>query len=151
MIRGISFEIPQTISINLSKILGDIDIKKYYWVNIENQSEIYDPKLGMDFFDRFYYNGEEFYQKIQLNHYIVFLKLEAFWNNMGFIDIHTYDAFQESSCQLVILIYDCEFVEIYSKDKNDLINIYQNAKINNYQNIQYITDVNDKRSVFDVL
>ena len=61
------------------------------------------------------------------------------------MNISTYKAFQASECQLIFLVYDCEFVEIFSKNKIDIENLYNNAIKNRYKDVIYITDENDGR------
>ena len=59
--------------------------------------------------------------------------------------MHTYDDFLNGDCQLVLLIYDCEFVEIYVKYKAIVRALYENALSNKYTEVEYITDSNDAR------
>lgn len=151
MIRGVSFQIPQITTNVLWRILNKVDISKYSWYNVSNQSEIWDEHLEYDFFDKNHYSGNDFLKHIKFNHYIIFLKLQAYLDNYEFNDIHTYDEFYKSDCQMLILISDCEFVEIYSKNENEIKAIFKNAISNLYKNIQYITDANDMRTVMDIL
>ncbi|MCQ4114245.1 DUF2691 family protein [Ruminococcus sp. zg-921] len=148
--RGISFKITNHNNI-LYQILNCIDIKKYVWYNIENQNESWENTSKNDLFDSSYYDGENFLKCIQSNHFVVFLKLQAYFENCKFFDIHTYNDFIKSDCQLILLVYDCSSVEIYSKDVNDITAIYNNALKNNYLDINFITDNNDMRKTFDLL
>lgn len=151
MIRGVSFHIPQMRGTVLWQMLSCINIEQYCWYNIESQNEVWTDTPGNVFFEAGYYDGKRFLQQIQLDSYIVFLKLQAYFEDSKFFDIHTYNDFQESDCQLLLLIYDCEFVDIYAKDQDIIKSIYENALINNYTEVEYITKNNHVRTKLDVL
>lgn len=151
MFNGVSFKIPQTTSNILWQILRCIDIEKYRWYNIESQNEVWDSPLGDIFFEKELYDGKSFLKLINLNHYIVFLKLQAYLENGCFYDIHSYAEFETSDCQLLLLIYDCQSVEIYAKDQEVIKDVYENALTNRFTEVQYITESNDSRTKMDVL
>lgn len=152
MIRGVFFRIPQTADMKvLSHILRNVHVEKYKWYYIEEQSEVWEDYEGGEFFDKNYYEGNSFLQLIQSENYIIFLKLQAYFDNNGFYDIHTYEDFQNSKCQILILITDSDIVDIYVKEPMIAKDIYQNAKSNNFLDIRYITDSNDDRRKMDVL
>lgn len=132
-------------------MLKCIDVKKYNWYNIINQCEVWQNYNGGVSFEKEYYDGKRFLQNIMSEYYIIFLKLQAYFNNGKFSTIHTYKDFQESDCQLLLLIYDCEYVDIYSKDITDLNLLYENALKNNYTETGYITENNDGRTKMDIL
>lgn len=50
-----------------------------------------------------------------------------------------------------MLIYDCEFVEIYSKNEDITQTIYSNAINKKFDDVTLITDLNDNRQRFDIL
>lgn len=151
MYRGVSFKIPQVNSNVLWNILGCIDLNKYFWKCIDTQSEIWTNKTNEAFFSDEYYSGEQFTKRIRSDYYIVFLKLEAYYKIDDFNDIHTYEDFINSDCQILFLINDCEFVEIYIKNHKDMVAIYRNANKMNFENVRYITEKNDGRVKMDVL
>jgi len=144
-IRGVSFKIEQKVSCVLWDIFKCIDVKKYFWYNIEAQDEIWASNLKDDFFQENLYSGEDFLSKIQEDHFVIFLKLQAYYDSEPLYNISTYKAFQASECQLIFFVYDCEFVEIFSKNKIDIENLYNNAIKNRYKDVIYITDENDDR------
>lgn len=150
MIRGVSFKVLPSSNV-LYQVLGCIDIEKYCWHNIDSQNEAWDSPQGALFFEKDYYNGKSFLKHIISKHFIVFLKLQAYFENGIFFDIHTYEDFKRSDCQLLLLIYDCKSVDIYAKDQIIIKDIYENALINNYTEVEYITDSNDGRTKMDVL
>ena len=151
MIRGVYFEIQQTTYSDLWQILKCIEIEKYNWYNIDSQNEVRHPPFGELFFKTDYYDGKSFSQLIHSNHYIIFLKLQAYFPNGEQFDIHTYEEFQKSDCQLLLLIADSVFVYIYAKDQNLIKSIFDNASINKYTAVKYITESNDSRTKMDVV
>lgn len=154
MNRGVSFKVSQENDNILWKILNCINIKKYNWFNIKNQNESWhriDNFVDKPFLENVFYNGESFAEQIQKNHYIIFLKLEAYEGYSDFYDIHSYEEFQKNSCKLLLLMYDCDFVEIYAKEQYIIYEIYKNAQRNNFMEIKYICDTNDERKTMDVL
>ena len=62
-----------------------------------------------------------------------------------------YNDYIKSDCQLILLVHDCEYVELYSKDQYTINLIYQRAAANGYKEIEYIMDNNDGRKVLDIL
>lgn len=151
MIRGIRFIIPQLTTNTLWKIFKNTDIATYNWYNIEEQNEVWTNPGGKDFFDSEYYTGESFQEKIKLDHFIVFLKLQAYKKGGVFSSIHTFSEFKESECQVLLLAFDCEFVEIYVRDIELAGMICENARAEHFESIEYITDDNDDRTILDVM
>lgn len=152
MYRGVSFEVSQSGNEKiLTEILNGIDVEKYSWFYVDNQSEALSDLSGADFFDREKFDGAEFSKYIQKPHYVMFLKLQAYDDDNGFSDIQTYEEFFESSCKLLVLINDCNFVEIYAKENEIAEAIYKNALAQNFQNVEYITDDNDSRKEMNVI
>lgn len=148
---GVSFEIPQVTNSVLWNILGVIDISKYSWYCDRKQTEVWDEAHERDFFAYTYYDGEQFSKHIQSNHRIVFLKLQGHTTMQDFSSIQTYNEFVHSDCQIIVLIYDCENVEIYIKNVVELEAIYERVKASGYQNIEFIDDKNLERKKMDVI
>ena len=152
MIRGVSFEV-STIQNVLYKILNCIKPEKYCWYNIESQYEDWSSTEETYFLEEDYYDGESFSRQIfleHLEHFIIFIKLQAYFENSEFQDIHTYDEFKNSDCQLLLLIYDCYYVNIYAKDESVISDLYENAIMNEFEEVKYITDSSDERTKMDV-
>lgn len=149
-IRGVSFRIEQKLSCVLWNILKCIDIKKYYWYIINSQNEIWDSSLNNNFFELDIYDGESFFDRIHNDHRVIFLKLQAYLDYSDFSNISTYKDFYKSTCLFLFLLYDCEFVEIYSKNDDITRLLYNNAKKNRYKDVIYITDKNDGRVGMDI-
>ncbi len=151
MIRGLSFKISQGISNPLFNILAGVDAEKYYWFCVPNQEEVWDTDSNLPFFKKAGYNGREFTDLIKLDCNIIFLKLQAYISKSEYSNISTYDEFIKSDCQLLLLVYDCIFAEIYCKN-TDITKAIYNSKINKrYSDVAFITDSNDNRYKFDIL
>ncbi len=149
MIKGVSFRIPQTKTNTLWNILKCIDVKNYIWHNILSQTEVWCDS-NESIFEKHLIEGEDFEKAIQKDHYVVFLKLQAYLTENPFVNIHTYEQFSASDCQIMVLVYDCEFVEIFIKDMRIIENVYKNALVCDYMDLKYITDQNDGRSIMDL-
>lgn len=153
MIRGIAFRCPRIGDTLLQEILDGINIFKYNWYSINEQNEAwtYANDYEEEFLEKVRYEGECLQKIIQKKHYIVFLKMEAYSEVTNIYNVHSYEQFQNSNCKMIILIYDCEYVEIYAKEQGDINILYENAKDKEFVEIEYITDTNDMRMIMDVL
>ena len=149
MKRGISFKIPQEKTNILWKILGGIDIAKYWWYNIISQTEIWGVSDFEDFLED-HYRGKDFAEHIQNEHFVLFVKLQAYASHSNFQNIPSFEEYIESDCQIVLLINDCEFVEIYAKDQTVVESLFFNAQRNGFKLIRYLTDETDTRTTLNV-
>ena len=149
MIRGICFCVPNGCPKLFEKILHDIDIIKYTWENIENDNQVYRLNKNNDFlFTKPFYTGYEFKKLISSNNYYsIFVHLHAYFTN-ELLKIDSYYDFLNSKCQMIILLTDSIFVEVYCKDVTIIQTLKQNAKKNSFKDIRYITDKNDTRDKF---
>ena len=150
LLRGISFEIPNDIGISLYNMLSDIDVKKINWYIEQRQSEVLTGDGEEYFFTKSVYNGNDFFNMIKNKLYLIFLKLYGY-QGTHINTVHSFEDFKRHNCRLLILINDCKFVEIYASNMDDIKKLYGAAERNNYQEIRFITDINDKRVRFDVL
>lgn len=152
MIKGVSFRIEQCEHEKvLFKIFQFIDVKKYNWYNVLDQNEVWKNFEGEKCLKEEYYSGNEFENVINSEHYVLFLKLQAYQKTVNYQNLHTYKEFAEDNCQLLVLVSDSEFVEIYAKELPVLKNIYGFAEQNAFFDMEYITDDNDSRTVFNIL
>lgn len=147
---GVSFEIQQGVSDILFQILSCINVKSFNWYNISSQDEVWDDFQSNAFFEKDFYDGETFLKHIKMKHYIISLKLQGYKDSSKFFDIHTYEEFLDSDCKIIVLIYDCEYVEIFSKDITITQSIYKNALLANFKNVKIITEENNYRTILDV-
>jgi len=144
--KGISFKIENKYDTILDKILKNIDCDSYNWYITED--EIYKEKGNILLTGQLYTNRE--FKTIIKNekHYVVFANIQLYFNSSKIKKIATYEDFINSDCQLILLVTDNIFVDIYVKEKKILKQIYQNALKNEFDDIKYITNDNDIRKVF---
>lgn len=150
-IKGISFQIRQGETDSLQKILDGINVDKLFWYNINSQNEVWSLDKKDVFFKNEYYSGKNFYNQIKQPHHIIFLKLQAYCTEEICKNIETYNNFMTSNCVLLLLIYDCEFVEIYAKDPTMIQTFYKSALKYDFRNIAFITAENDGRTRMNIL
>lgn len=145
---GIEFKIPNRHGNYLKQILNNIDSTNYMWDIAED--EVYTTK-DMEFLfpqETTTLSNAKFVDIIsQESYYTVFVNIKMYEKEDNVV-INNYDDFVKSSCILVLLITDNEFVEIYSKDTNILKTINDNAVKNGFSDINYITEENFKRKEF---
>lgn len=151
MIRGLSFKISQGISNPLFNILAGVDAEKYSWFCVPNQEEVWDTDSNLPFFKKADYNGREFADLIKRDCNIIFLKLQAYISKSEYFNISSYDEFIKSDCQLLLLVYDCIFAEIYCRNTDITKAIYNSIINKRYSDVAFITDSNDNRYKFDIL
>ncbi len=146
MIRGIQFQIQNGFEKIFKFIFTDIDVNKYNWINIESDDQVFNLNDNNFLFTQLTYTGNEFKKIISKNnYYAVFVNLQAF-SSKCFNAITTYGEFINSDCEIILLITDSIFVDIYAKDFKIIEVIKKNAYKNGFSNIRYITDENDTRT-----
>lgn len=154
MIRGISFEIPNQYGQYLKEIFEEIPIDTYFWqVNYEDIFKKTDDqgKLLDLFPNDSFLDGKKLKEIInEPEYYVIFLAMIASKKELdNIIYINNYNDFLDSDFEILIDIYDNSYVCIYCKDKSILKIFETNALKNNYKNISYITDENDKYNFCD--
>lgn len=149
--RGISFKTKNCID-------NKDFIKIFHGINLSN----YRVKL----------NCEEFYNLdgslIEIDEFIEYDKFCEFFNEFDFYTVFLemfvyktsetkkielpidYKGYLKSSCEMVMFIHDSVFVEIYSKNKENIKQIMKNIFDARYCDKSYITDENDSRTKFRV-
>lgn len=127
------------------KIFPNSIAKKYDWYVIDGQNDAWDSCMEHLLFDRAVYDGSAFYETVQQEHFVIFLKLQAYFPNEPFVEILSYDDFRKSKCQLLLLINDCTQAELYIKDNTVIENTYQQLLRNGFCNVRYLDDSNDRR------
>lgn len=138
MIRGIRFEVPHERFAVLHLITNDINIKKYFWILVEEDVH----REWENYFKKDRYSGSEFEFAIKdENCYAVLLNLQAYMNKKDFTKIRSYNDFE-----LIIFINDNTRVDIYAKDLGLIEIIKSNAEQNKFEDIKYITEENDRRT-----
>lgn len=149
--RGLSFKISNPRGLPLLQILTCVNVKNYYWYVIDNQNDTWDSHMERLLLDHFAYDGSSFHKTIKQEHFVIFLKLQAYFSHDKYDEILSYDDFQKSECQLLLLIHDCCYVDIYIKDQAMIEETYQYAVSRGYQNVRYIKDDSDTRTKMSVI
>ncbi|MGO1059147.1 DUF2691 family protein [Planococcus sp. FY231025] len=149
--RGISFEIPNEYGNWLGKILKPINGANCNWL-VGEGTEIVGgsgEEWGNDALGNL--DGLTLQKHLRRSdYYVIFADLKAFPSDEPAVDIASYEEFQSSSCEFVILIVDSVYVIIYAKDPTKLEALYQNALENKVRNLERIRADNDARSRFSV-
>jgi hypothetical protein len=146
--RGISFILNKSEHSILASILDGIDITSLYWNVSEN--EIYVDE-GEDLYIEKNIDGMTFLSIINIDYYFVyFANIKAYPDNNYSDNINCYDDFLNSNCELVILCSDGIYYEIYSKSEEMIKIIKFNCIKKCFDEIEYITDENDCRTIFSV-
>ncbi len=146
--RGISFEVYSDKSSILAIVLDGININNFYWSITED--EIY-FKDGEELFEEKQVTGKYFLDKItQLGYSVIFANIKAYPDENISSEINNYENYLTSKCELIILCYDVFYFEVYSKNKNIIKIIKLNCLKEGFDNIEYITDENDCRTIFSV-
>lgn len=147
MFRGISF-LKENGRGKLCKIFEGIDVTNFNWYYVADESEVWTDNENEEYFDKKYYSGKEFSRCIDKDGYVIFLKLQAYSGAAKTENIASYEEYVKSDCQIVVLIYDCEYVEIYCKNTELIKAIFEQARRINYRDVELITDENDCRTSF---
>lgn len=143
---GVRFEIPNEYGNLMHHVLKPINIKNYNW-GIGEDVEIYKSSNAdledVPIFNKDMVLGDDLYEFIKSNiYYIIFMNLKAFPIGCEIKNIDTYEDFLNSSCEIIIFISDCSYVDIYCKDKNMIKELYNNALKQNYSSLSYINESN---------
>lgn len=149
--RGLYFKISQNDKYCLNQLFGAFNCQDFFWYNVSEQSEVWSLPDGDDLFKKNVYSGRTLERRIKKPHKVIFLKFQAYHEKGKYHNISTYDDWLGSPCCAMVLIWDCEFVEVYSKDEELTQRMYESAQQNGYKEITIITDENDKRVNMDIL
>ncbi|MCI9434943.1 MAG: DUF2691 family protein [Bacilli bacterium] len=140
---GIEFKIPNVCGTVLNDILDGIKLEDFIFklgyeeVFLSNNEFLFKEDI---------YSGLEFSKLIKnKKYYTVFLNLKLYDKNTNYDDdIENYNDFLNSNCKLILIITDCEYVEIYSKDIKYLNIIKETAIKHNFSNI---VDINKREDI----
>ncbi|SCM95528.1 Uncharacterized protein BWINRASL_02905 [Bacillus mycoides] len=155
MKRGITIDILDGYENDnlLWKVLMPIDITSFDW-RVENEESylIVPDGLGSELFseDNKIMKGLELKKLIKDNiYYLIFADLKAYPKGEVLGEVETYKEFKESKCEIVVLVADGDYIQIYAKDQNAIELMYENA-LNQRFYVEYITDENDGRTRLSV-
>ena len=120
---GIEFEKENIYDRFLNELLDGVNLEQYKLIVIENEV------MTSNIQNRFL-NNHEILNLIndsdKSDYYITFLNLQIFSKGEKNVEIRNYQDFFDSSCEFVLLISDCVYVEMYFKN-----NIIREIVLNN--------------------
>ncbi|WP_433774232.1 DUF2691 family protein [Bacillus wiedmannii] len=153
MKRGIFVDIPNEYDNLLWKVLKPIQISSFdWWVGSEESYLV--ARGGLD--DALFPEEPSVVEGLDLNrllkdniYYLIFADLKAYPKGEAAIDIETYEEFKESKCEVVVLVVDSQYIQIYAKDQKAIKLMYENAMNQGFY-VEYVTDENDGRTRLSV-
>lgn len=146
MKRGIRFKIPNEHGKIICEILSKDIIREFSWF-VEDGEILAMGKDGKynSVFHKKYWSGEEFLTCVkEQEYYIVNCKIIGF-NEVGEEETNTYEKFSKSKSEILLIISDSIFVDIYCKNLNNLEQLF---KINfKRECLEYICEIDDRISM----
>lgn len=144
MIRGIEFKINIQHKDILNEILKDISLDDYDFYISEDEvicnngkAQMQIPKKG---------DGKLFENlAIYIPYYVNFINLRAYKKGQEDDQVNNYSEFVNSECQFIILIVDGQYLEIYAKSDNLILQFIKNAVQLKGEEIKIKTDYDDGR------
>ena len=130
----------------VSSLLSNVNVEDYYWTILE--SEVYKKADPVECDGR--YTGKEFKKALKDldSCYIVRINIQA---SKKVIDaVEYYDEYINGECELVILIHDVIYNEVYCKLAKECDLIKKNCLQLDYDEFEVINDDSDCRTVFRV-
>jgi hypothetical protein len=150
--RGVRFKLQEDRRIQLQEILRPIHIESYIWhlYNVEIYESINEKDNNVvgiwEFEQPFIESGEELRQRFEHStHYAVFGEFIGFPHGKEVYEVNTYEEFVESKAEIVFLIVDSAFFDIYCKDLNLIESIYSHCLSSGFESVEYIDDEDDPR------
>ena len=126
--------------------MSNVNVEDYYWTILE--SEVYKKADPVDYDGK--YTGKEFKKALKDldSCYIVRINIQA---SKRVIDaVEYYDEYINGECELVILIHDVIYNEVYCKLAKECDLIKKNCLKLDYDEFEVINDDSDCRTVFRV-
>lgn len=149
--RGIQCRIANEHGQILGGILEPIDLAKYVWKLGTSEAYVINEKSQFeDFFTDEDYEqgikGVDLQKRFQSDsYYTIFISLQAFPSELTTV-ITTYEDFVRSDCEMVILLADCTYLDIYCKNQQLIERLYQHALDLGVTDLHYISQENDDRT-----
>lgn len=84
------------------------------------------------------YSFEEMKNILEKDMYLIFANFQLMKFGKMIKDIETYRDFVDSECEILLLIVDSSYVDIYAKDLNIIKRINSNVINEHFENIEYI-------------
>ncbi|OJE43647.1 hypothetical protein BAQ49_11120 [Bacillus proteolyticus] len=153
MKRGIFVDVPNGYDNLLWKVLKPMQISSFdWWVGSEESYLV--ARGGLD--DALFPEEPSVVEGLDLKklvkdniYYLIFADLKAYPKGEAAVDIETYEEFKESKCEVVVLVVDSQYIQIYAKDQKAIKLMYENAMNQGFY-VEYVTDENDGRTRLSV-
>lgn len=153
MKRGITVDIPNENDNLLWKVLKPIDISSFdWWVGSEESYLVARGGLDEALFpeEPSVVEGSDLKRLFKDNiYYVIFADLKAYPKGEEVVDIETYEEFKESKCEVVVLVADGDYIQVYAKNQEEIEMMYENAIDQGFY-VEYVTDENDGRTRLSV-
>lgn len=143
---GIRFEIPNEWNNYLSLIFNDVDDKSFNWIISDEEIFLADYS---DLFKESIYKNSTFKEVISNNKYYLISGNILAFKSSNYKDINTYEDFQNSDCEILVVVVDSYYVDVYVKNDKILEQIRNNAIDNKFKNIEYIIK-GSNRNIFHI-
>lgn len=144
MIRGIEFKINIQHKDILNEILKAISLDDYDFYISEDEVICNNGKVQMQIPKKG--DGKLFKNlAIYIPYYVDFINLRAYKKGQENDQINNYTQFINSECQFTILIVDGQYLEIYAKSDNLILQFIKNAVQLKGEEIKIKTDYDDGR------
>ena len=142
---GIEFEYEQNYGSILKDLFQGIELEDYNWYISEKEiiSSNKNKKISSKL------SPQKFKTLINDSDYcIISINIQAFPKESNRIQLSTYHDFKKSNCEIVFMISDANYVEIYGKEQKIMNKFKKNAQEIGCLNIEYKTETNDSRTRF---
>jgi len=145
---GISFEIPNNYGSYIKDIFKGLKLEDYYW-NVFD-SEVLDLQ-GNNLFLNNVYNSNILNFINDENYYLIFTNFQGYKCKNSVNNIKSYSEFLKSDCEIIMVIVDSVYVDIFVKSSKTLNTIRKNAFDNGYMNIKSLYKINETFRVFGAI
>jgi len=145
---GISFEIPNNYGSYIKDIFKGLKLEDYYW-NIFD-SEVLNLQ-GKNLFLNNIYNSNTLSHFNNENYYLIFTNFQGYKYKNSYDNIKSYSEFLKSDCEIIVVIVDSIYVDIFAKSSKILNTIRKNAFDNGYMNIKSLYKINETFRVFGAI
>lgn len=112
IMKGICFLINNEYDRYIYKILKGISSKENIW--FVEETDVW-KKDSKPLFDKNVYSNNEFFDIIKEQYYVIFCNVKLYKHVSDISAIETVDDFLKCNCELILLVTDNVYVEVYSK------------------------------------
>lgn len=151
MIRGLELRLHRSELNAVYHLLSNISISNTD-IYVCEEEIIIDDKANYYFPNKV--SGNQFLSIINRsnynNLYTISINTQIYPANATKNDINTYEDFLNSDCEIIFLLYDVDYVEIYVKSEAHLLQFIKNADAIGCPSITIKTDLNDGRTRMSV-